>query len=492
MLRICIFALLLFAVVGCGGTDNEPTSAPQIAPDPPSAPDTSPNTWQEGVFSPSDNFHQTCADPGNAYDRGNAIQGTYVDENNWLRSFTHKTYLWYDEIADTDPACCSTPDYFKLMRTFETTASGNPKDRFSFSMNTKEHLDSQKGVTFGYGFLIGRTQQGFYILHVEPGSPADNAGLARGMFLSEIDGIPVEQLSSEQLFSTLFPSSPERHGFTILIPGESRPRSATMTSAEVVKTPVLTSVLINRAGTFKIGYMLFNDHIPPAEAGLINAVRHFDREDIDELVLDLRYNGGGLVSIASGLAFMIAGSRATENRLFTKFVTNGKTPSESLPFYNYSTSSRPLPTLNLERVFVLTGGRTCSASELIINSLRGIGVDVVLIGETTCGKPFGFVGTDNCGTTYFPIQLRFVNDRGFGDYEDGFLPTCRARDDVFRPLGDSEEARLGEAITYMFTGECTSQQGDQARVQKRTEEPSLESPEIIEIWPPMMPRAIVD
>ena len=493
MLRISIFVLFLFAVVGCGGSaDDGQTSPRQVVPDSPSTPDISPTTWQEGVFSPSDNFHQTCADPGNAYDRGNAIQGTYVDENNWLRSFTHKTYLWYDEIADTDPACCSTPDYFKLMKTLETTASGNPKDRFSFSENTRKYLDSQKGVTFGYGFLIGRAQEGFYILHVEPGSPADNAGLARGTLISEIDDIPVGQLSSEQLLSTLFPSSSERHGFTILIPGESRPRSVTMTSAEVVKTPVLTSVLINRAGTFKIGYMLFNDHIPPAEAGLINAVRHFDREDIDELVLDLRYNGGGLVSIASGLAFMIAGSRATENRLFTKFVTNGKTPSESLPFYNYSTSSRPLPTLNLERVFVLTGGRTCSASELIINSLRGIGVEVVLIGETTCGKPFGFVGTDNCGTTYFPIQFRFVNDRGFGDYEDGFLPTCRARDDVFRPLGDSEEARLGEAITYMFTGECTSQQGDQARVQKRTEEPSLESPEIIEIWPPMMPRAIVD
>ena len=486
MLRICIFALLLFAVVGCGGTDNEPTSAPQIAPD------TSATTWQEGVFFPSDNFHQTCADPGNAYDRGDAIQGTYVDENNWLRSFTHKTYLWYDEIADTDPACCSTPDYFKLMKTLETTASGNPKDRFSFSMNTKEHLDSQKGVTFGYGFLIERTQQGFYILHVEPGSPADNAGLARGMFLSEIDGTPVGQLSSEQLFSTLFPSSPERHGFTVLIPGESRPRSVTVTSAEIVKTPVQWTILVNRISGHKVGYMLFNDHIPPAEAELINAVRDFAFEDVDELVLDLRYNGGGLVSIAGELASMIAGSRATENRLFAKFVFNDKTPSESFPFPSHSTSGRPLPTLNLERVFVITGNQTCSASELIINSLRGIGVGVILIGETTCGKPFGFAGKDNCGTTYFPIQIRFVNDRGFGDYEDGFSPTCKAIDDVSRNLGDSAEARLREAITYMLTGECTSRQGNQARVQRRTEEPSLESPEIIEIWPPMVPRAIVD
>lgn len=493
MLRISIFALFLFTVVGCGGGGDEQTS-PQhtTVPDSPSTPSTSPSTWQEGAFPPSGDFHQICADPSKAYDQATAVRGTYVDENNWIRSFVNETYLWYDEVVDRDPECCSTPEYFELMKTFETTASGNPKDRFSFSQNTREHLDSQKGVTFGYGFLIGRAQEGFYILHVEPGSPADNAGLARGMLISEIDGIPVGELSSEQLFSTLSPSSSERHGFTVLIPGEPRPHSITMTSAEVVETPVLRSVLVNRTGTFKVGYMLFNNHIPPAEAGLINAVTDFNRQDIDELVLDLRYNGGGLISIASELAFMIAGSRATENRLFTKVVTNGKTPSESLPFFNYSTSGRPLPTLNLERVFVLTGRQTCSASELIINGLRGIGVDVVSIGETTCGKPFGFVGTDNCGTTYFPIQYRFVNDRGFGNYEDGFSPTCRARDDVSRPLGDSEEARLGEAITYMFTGECTSQRGDQARVQQRTEKPSLESPEIIEIWPPIMPRAILD
>ena len=213
---------------------------------------------------------------------------------------------------------------------------------------------------------------------------------------------------------------------------------------------------------------------------------------LTSLVLDLRYNEGGLVFIAGELASMIAGSRATENRLFTKFVYNDKTPSESFPFPSHSTSGRPLPTLNLERVFVITGNQTCSASELIINSLRGIGVGVILIGETTCGKPFGFAGTDNCGTTYFPIQLRFVNDRGFGDYEDGFPPTCKAIDDVSRHLGDPAEARLREAITYMLTGECTSRQGNQAQVQRRTEEPSLESPEIIEIWPPMVPRAIVD
>ena len=78
--------------------------------------------------------------------------------------------------------------------------------------------------------------------------------------------------------------------------------------------------------------------------------------------------------------------------------------------------------LNLNRVVVISGSGTCSASESIINGLRGVGVDVVLIGDTTCGKPYGFYAIDNCGTTYFTVQFKGVNALGFGDYADGFSP----------------------------------------------------------------------
>ena len=86
-----------------------------------------------------------------------------------------------------------------------------------------------------------------------------------------------------------------------------------------------------------------------------------------------------------------------------------------------------LPTLNLSRVYVLVGSGTCSASEAIVNGLRGVGVTVNLIGATTCGKPYGFYPTDNCDTTYFAIQFQGVNQLGQGDYADGFAPTCAAR-----------------------------------------------------------------
>jgi hypothetical protein len=114
----------------------------------------------------------------------------------------------------------------------------------------------------------------------------------------------------------------------------------------------------------------------------------------------------------------------------------------------------------------LTGGSTCSASEAIINGLRGVGVEVIQIGETTCGKPYGFYPTGNCGTTYFTVQLKGVNDAGFGDYTDGFTPSgsssgtstsppgCPVADQFEHRLGDADEARFATALYYRDNASC--------------------------------------
>ena len=124
----------------------------------------------------------------------------------------------------------------------------------------------------------------------------------------------------------------------------------------------------------------------------------------------------------------------------------------------------PLPTLDLPRVFVLTGPGTCSASESVLNSLDGVGVQVIQVGATTCGKPYGFYPEDNCGITYFSIQFKGVNAKGFGDYADGFVPAatapvagftgCVMADDFTHPLGDPGENRLETALNYSMTGSC--------------------------------------
>jgi hypothetical protein len=134
-------------------------------------------------------------------------------------------------------------------------------------------------------------------------------------------------------------------------------------------------------------------------------------------------------------------------------------------------SGQPLPTLNLQRVYMLTGGTTCSASESIINGLRGIGIEVIQVGSTTCGKPYGFYPHDNCGTTYFTIQFKGVNDAGFGDYADGFSPSntatvagtpvtgCSVADDFTAALGDVSENLFETALNHRLGAACPAPTG---------------------------------
>ena len=86
--------------------------------------------------------------------------------------------------------------------------------------------------------------------------------------------------------------------------------------------------------------------------------------------------------------------------------------------------------------------------------MRGVGITVNLVGGSTCGKPYGFYPQDNCGTTYFAIQFQGVNQQGFGDYGDGFAPTCAVADDFGHALGDPAEARLAAALALRSTGAC--------------------------------------
>src|SRR4029453_19331412 len=141
-----------------------------------------------------------------------------------------------------------------------------------------------------------------------------------------------------------------------------------------------------------------------------------------------------------------------------------------VPFHS-AANGTALPQLNLPRVFVLTGSGTCSASESIINSLQGVDVEVIQVGSTTCGKPYGFYPQDNCGTTSFSIEFRGENNKGFGEYPDGFFPAntvsnvgavvtgCSVGDDYAHALGDPLEGRFAAALAYRQTMLCPTPSG---------------------------------
>ena len=485
----------LIGLGSCGGGGDG-----GMAPPPPST-----ITYMPGVFLPSTSFAAHCAVPRSGTDPFTGrpypdVMGSTLAENNWLRSWTNELYLWYREVPDLNPAnTATTAAYFDLLKTSAITASGQPKDKFHFTYPTStwESL-SQAGVQAGYGaswdIIAGAPPRNVVVAYTEPNSPATTANLLRGAQVLSVDNVDLVNATGQKnvdaLNAGLFPNNAgEMHTFSIRDPGATAPRTVTMTSANVTETPVTNVAVIQNT---TVGYMLFKDHIATAEAALIDAVNQLKAQNITDLVLDIRYNGGGYLDIASELAYMIAGPTATAGKTFELTKFNDKYPTTDpvtgqpltpLPFeattQGFSTAAGvALPTLNLARVFVLTGPDTCSASESVINSLRGIGVNVIQIGSTTCGKPYGFYPADNCGTTYFSIQFQGVNQAGFGDYPDGFspantvapagvsVPGCSVADDLNHALGDPNEARLAAALTYMNApGTCPAPTGTLARAQ---------------------------
>lgn len=480
--------VLLAAAGGCGGGGGGDGGTP--APPAPSA-----SGWVAGSFLPAASFAGKCVSPRSGTNPRtglpyNEIQGTATDENNWLRSWSNDLYLWYDEIVDRDPGLFTTPDYFDRLKTEARTPSGAPKDRFHFTFPTTEWLQLIQSGTEpepGYGaqwsIVSSTPPRRVVVAYIHENSPAAAANVQRGDEVRSIDGVDIDsttQAGVDVLNDGLFPDQMnEPHTFVLFHPRTGVQRTVTLQSATITIDTV-QNVKVLDTPTGKVGYLQFNDHLATAEPELVSAFETLAAENVDDLVLDLRYNGGGLLAIASEVAYMIAGPSVTAGQTFEQIEFNDKHtsinpitggPLTPMPFFNTSSTGQPLPTLNLPRVYVLTGSMTCSASESIINGLRGVNVEVIQVGSTTCGKPYGFFDTDHCGTTYFTIQIQGVNAAGFGEYGDGFspqntlsgagvtLPGCSIRDDYFWPLGDEQEERLAAALAHRNSQTCPAPTG---------------------------------
>ena len=466
---------------GCGGGGSVPSAATVTVPQ-------NSTSYTVGTFAKSSTSAAQCAVPRT----GTADKsGSITLENFWLRSWSHELYLWYAELPDLNPAnYTSTETYFNLLKTSATTSSGTAKDRFHFTYNTADWLAlSQSGVSAGYGaewvLVVRAPPREMRIAFVEPSSPAASAGLARGMKVISVDSADLVNGNTQTVFDTLnaglSPSAANQTHTFVLENLAGVRRTVSLTSANITSTPVQNVNTIRTSNGLTVGYILFNDHIATSEQQLVSAFNTLRQANASDLILDLRYNGGGYLDIASEVAYMIAGDTATSGKTFERLRFNSQYPVTTNPVTGGALSptsflkvsqgfSGPsgvaLPTLNLPRVLVLTGSGTCSASEAILNGLRGVGITVIQIGSTTCGKPYGFYPQDNCGTTYFTIEFDGVNEQGNGGYSDGFspsnsqsavgvsLPGCSVADDFTHALGDVVEGRLAAALAYRQNSVC--------------------------------------
>ena len=495
LLTTAALTLTASMLTACGGSSGgNPVSVVPPPPPPPPAASTEP-TWTAGSFAASSSFKNQCAAPRTAPDIDGDpypdVPGSTTREKFWLRSWTDETYLWYNEVADINPANGDTRlEYFDKLKTDADTASGTKKDQFHFNIPTEEYEQRVlTGETPGYGadFIL---QQAFpprdiRVVLTQPGSPAaEDNKLLRGTQIMEIDGEDaINGNNVDVLNAGLFPSTAgETHTFLVRDVGSNSTRTVTLTSGIIAEEPVNLSKIIETP-TGKVGYIHFTTFgTSTAEQQIANAFTDMKNADISDLVLDLRYNGGGFLDIAGQVGYMIAGETRTNGRDFEKMTFNDKHPvtnpvtgrplratpfhKESLGFNAAYREGQALDSVNLSRVFILSTNNTCSASEAVINGLRGVDVDVILIGRRTCGKPYGFYGTDNCGETYFTIQFRGENDKGFGDYADGFAAAdatspvgekilgCEAPDNVNGKLGETSDTLLSTALYYRDNGTC--------------------------------------
>ena len=459
------------------------------------------------VFLPSSSFSQMCPNPRAGNDRMGRpyldIMGTTLDEKNWIRSYSHEWYLWYDEIIDIDPdSVADKLAYFELMKTFALVDAGAEKDNFHFTIPTEEWLDSNEGIVAGYGAefeILSRTPpREIRVAYVESGSPADEAGLRRGTQIISVNGVDVARSSNTSAINAaIFPRSGSRHTFVVRDWGATTNKTVTMTAGNVTSNAVHT-VKTLETDNGQVGYLLYNGFVRASEKPLIDAFTQLRSANVTDLVLDLRYNGGGSLYLASELAYMVAGDK-TAGVTFSRSIHNDKQSrfNENLGFFSTAygqegftgTPRAPLPSLGLNRLFVLTGHNTCSASESVINGLIGLdNFDLILIGDTTCGKPYAFYVQENCGTSYFTIAVESQNDDGLGDYYFGFTPMnqpssifdllqfraagirvagCFVTDDFSQELGDPGEGRLRAALAYRANnGTCptVTTSASQARV----------------------------
>jgi len=480
----------LLASCGGGGSSSAPPPVTAVVPPPPTSQSPAVPNFVANQFPPSSDLQALCeivrTDTDLNGNRRPDQQGELLHELFWLRSWMNETYLFFDQVTDRDPN-----DFTDVEAYFGELIVSPPTDRFSFLQTTEDFETRSSGApTFGYGaqftVLNNQLPRDWRVSFTQDGSPAETGGLTRGARILTIDGVDFVNGNSQAEVNTivagLFPESVgESHNFGLRYP-DGTERTITIESTSLAIDPVSQVDIIQQGGR-DIGYLHFNSFGPrTGEAQLIDAFETFSNAQIDDLVIDLRYNGGGLLFLAAQLGYMIAGTQST-NQVFYSQEFNSRDPgrnpitgervspinfqTETLGFTDDVTPGRPLPTVNLNRVFVLTTERSCSASEAIISGLLGIGVEPIQIGTRTCGKATGQFPTDNCGITFIPLHFRGVNANGFGDYDGGFAPGqmtgsagpvitgCEVNDDLANPLGNPNEAQLASALNFAETGTCS-------------------------------------
>jgi C-terminal processing protease CtpA/Prc len=348
-------------------------------------------------------------------------------------------YLWYDKMPDRDPE--NYPSPVELLNSLVYTEL----DRWSY-ITTKQELEAYYTAGEYIGFGIGvafDTNNQLWITFVFDESPLKEYGVDRGWRIAAIDGTTP---TPENTNSLLGPATAGlSKTFTL-----QNPAMETVTITVTKGTLAMNTVLMDSVysiGTGKVGYFVLKGFITPTIEELNESFNHFLTEGVTDLIVDLRYNGGGSVTTASHLADLIAGN--ANGQVLGTYVHNDKhtADNESIIITQQANS------LSLSRIVFITTRNSASASELVINGLFPH-LDVTLVGDDTYGKPVGMYAftSPSFDWAFVPICFKILNANGEGDYYDGIPADIGAIDGINYAFGDLDEPSLSAAISFLESG----------------------------------------
>lgn len=379
-----------------------------------------------------------------------------ADQKAWLGDYMNEWYFWYRISPRPDPAPFASVDGYFAALLYTGTDVNFPADRWSnFQSTASFNRFFGDGATLGYGVSVAGIEAAsdptlpLWVRHVEANSSAAVQGVQRGDEVISLNGRSAASVIAANDFSAL---SANQAGdtLTLVLRRAGADRTVVLAATVFNLVPVQGVTVQTAPGGRKVGTLQVKDMISQALAPVDAAFAQFKAAGVQDVVLDLRYNGGGLVSTGGTLASYVAGSRGNKKAYATLLYNDKRaaTNNERFPFAD------PGPALSLPRVFVLTGPRTCSASEQVINGLRGAGIEVITVGDTTCGKPVGFLPASNCDNTYSVVNFESVNERNEGRYFDGFGASCPVVEDFTVAQGSAADPLQETAVRMADGGAC--------------------------------------
>jgi carboxyl-terminal processing protease len=326
------------------------------------------------------------------------------------------------------------------------TGFTDPVDHYSFAAKKADWNNISSGVAKDFGLNIFFLQQGdLRVRFVEPLSPAGIAGVRRGWKITKINGnTDITTSNADYIVANVYNSTSSTITFK---KPDGNSIDISLTASTYQETPVYLDTVYT-AGAKKVGYLVFTSFLGDTTA-VYNRFQQvfskFSTSGVTDVIVDIRYNGGGYVTMSQTLANYLVKSSANGSTMMTqKFNANYANLNETTKFVKQGS-------LDINNLYFIVSGNTASASELLVNNLKPY-MNVKMVGDTTYGKPVGFFPIGVGDWYIFPVSFRSTNSNGEGNYFGGISVDKIVDDGLDKDFGDVSESRLASVLSYINTG----------------------------------------